>query len=170
MGISHSQPVTSVTLKAGLTAIAVMLLTMVHHAYGAAIYQTPWRHHIAMVAIPVILILAGSLAVLRQTQTGMAARIAFWLMIVVTCFIPIIWIGLYEGGYNHVIKDLLYFAGVSSAVLTTLFPPPLYEMPNDLLFEVTGILQCPLALLTAYYVFHMLRLPQPLKMSIGRAL
>lgn len=45
-----------------------------------------------------------------------------------------------EGLYNHVVKNALYWIGLPGP-WTRLFPPPTYEMPNDLLFEVTGILQ-----------------------------
>ncbi len=65
-----------------------------------------------------------------------------------------IWfIGLYEGVYNHLFKNLLFFAGVNGQTMASLFPPPMYEMPNDFLFELTGVLQ---ALLrdTTWVLFH----------------
>jgi peroxiredoxin len=47
-------------LKTGFSAITVMLLTTLHHFYGAFIYQTPWRHHIAVSSLPAILVLVAS--------------------------------------------------------------------------------------------------------------
>ena len=41
--------------------------------------------------------------------------------------------------------------------LERLFPPPTYEMPDDLWFEVTGVLQFLLALWAAYYLFRLWR-------------
>lgn len=32
-------------------------------------------------------------------------------------------------------------SGTSAGWMTSLFPPPTYEMPNNLIFETTGILQ-----------------------------
>jgi hypothetical protein len=34
--------------------------------------------------------------------------------------------------------------------METLFPPPTYEMPNDAFFELTGVLQFPLGLVTGW--------------------
>ncbi|WP_437733287.1 hypothetical protein [Sorangium sp. So ce1335] len=54
---------------------------------------------------------------------------------------PIAWIGVYEGFYNHVLKDALYFLAPGSRAFVRLFPPPLYEVPDNALFEITGVLQ-----------------------------
>ena len=54
---------------------------------------------------------------------------------------PVLLFGLFEGLYNHVLKDALYLAGLPESLFVTLFPPPTYEMPSDVLFEVTGVLQ-----------------------------
>ena len=50
-------------------------------------------------------------------------------------------VGVFEGGYKHAIKLLLFFGGAAPETLHRLFPPPTYEMPSDVLFEVTGVLQ-----------------------------
>ncbi len=62
-------------------------------------------------------------------------------------------IGFFEGGYNHLVKNILFFGGAHQATLHQLFPGPEYEMPNDLWFEVTGILQFFIGLWAAYYLF-----------------
>lgn len=137
-------------MKAGLSTTGVLLLTCVHHSYGAVIYNTPWRHHIALVAVPGIFVLVGALLMLRREQGTRVGGLALWIFVVVAALFPIGWIGLFEGGYNHVMKDALYFAGASAALMEQLFPPPLYEMPNDVFFEITGVVQFPLALWAAY--------------------
>jgi hypothetical protein len=48
---------------------------------------------------------------------------------------------MFEGGFNHAIKLLLFFGGAAPETMQRLFPPPTYEMPSDVLFEVTGVLQ-----------------------------
>ena len=50
---------------------------------------------------------------------------------IVTRLIPVLGIGTYEGGYNHGLKDALYFSGATAELMNRLFPAPTYEMPND---------------------------------------
>lgn len=38
-----------------------------------------------------------------------------------------------------------------------IFPPPLYELPDDLIFEATGIVQFPLAVAATVLTIAMLR-------------
>ncbi|MGH7962255.1 MAG: hypothetical protein ACRERD_10590 [Candidatus Binatia bacterium] len=111
----------------------------------------------AFVSIPVILVLVGALMIVRKSPHTFSGRIALWVFTIVAVVFPIGWIGFFEGGYNHVVKNVLYFSDASAAVLTTLFPPPTYEMPNSVFFEVTGIMQFPTALLAAYWTFHLCR-------------
>ena len=33
---------------------ALMIVTSIHHIYGAIVYDTPWRLHVLFVSIPVI--------------------------------------------------------------------------------------------------------------------
>ena len=67
---------------------------------------------------------------------------ALTLAIAAAAFVfPFAMIGLYEGGYNHVLKNVLYFGGASPELLAALFPPPAYELPDSALFEVSGIAQ-----------------------------
>ncbi len=37
--------------------------------------------------------------------------------------------------------NVLFFSGASQATLLRLFPPPAYHLPDNPLFELTGILQ-----------------------------
>jgi hypothetical protein len=122
-------------------AFAVLILTSLHHAYGAVLYGTPWRWHAVHVSVVTALVLLGALTVLCRPGGRTATRIATWVFLLTTVAIPVVGFGLFEGVYNHVLKDLLYFGGAPAVWLTRLFPPPTYEMPNDFLFEVSGILQ-----------------------------
>ena len=136
-------------------ALAVLLLTTVHHVYGAYVYQTPWRLHAAYVSgFTAAAILASLRIVWRGTDDAFSA-IAFWLFAGVTLLIPVLTIGLFEGAYNHVVKDALYFAGASAARLNRMFPPPTYEMPNDVFFEMTGVMQVVPASLTAWFLYRL---------------
>lgn len=130
-------------------AYAVLVLTSVHHVYGALLYQTPWRYHAVFVSLVAAALMAAGLALARTRPTAFAGRLGWWLFVVTTVAIPLGMIGAFEGAYNHVFKNLAYFGGASPATLARLFPPPTYELPNDLWFELTGILQvAPAALAT----------------------
>ena len=130
-------------------ALAALLLTSVHHAYGAYIYDTPWRLHVVLVSGLAAAALIGSLRVLRRRSTDVAGEMAFWVFAVIVFVIPVAGIGVFEGGYNHAVKDALYFSGASLRVMYRLFPPPAYELPNDAFFEITGVQQLAVAVVTA---------------------
>jgi hypothetical protein len=61
-------------------------------------------------------------------------------------------IGIVEGGYNHFLKNVLFFSGVKLDVLTKMFPPPEYEMPDNFIFEFTGILQFVVAIFAIVFL------------------
>lgn len=122
----------SLVLKMSLATLAVFVA---HHAYGAVLYATPWRHHAAIVAFVTGLVLLGAHVAGRRHP---AAR---WIFAAVTLLVPVLAIGAFEGVYNHLLKDVLYLAGAPRDLLAQLFPPPTYELPNDALFEISGVLQ-----------------------------
>jgi hypothetical protein len=126
--------------RVALHALAVLLVTSVHHVYGAVVYHTPWRLHAVHVSVAAAVVMLGALALARARLGTTLARVAWWTFVLVTVAIIVIF-GAFEGVYNHLVKDLLYFAGAPIEWLMWLFPPPKYEMPNNLFFEVTGILQ-----------------------------
>jgi peroxiredoxin len=130
-------------------AAAVMLLTSVHHAYGARVYGTPCRYHVLLLAIPALLVIVWSRARLRRAPGDVLARRLF---VLTTLAVPVLGIGAFEGLYNHVVKDVLYFLHAPSALMGSLFPPPAYEMPNDVFFEVTGVAQVIPGAVTARYL------------------
>jgi len=142
--------------RAGFATFAVLGLTTVHHLYGAVVYDTPWRFHVAIIA-PILAVATARALYLGGSQRGTRPGIA-WTRIAAALILifPIGLVGLVEGGYNHVIKNLLYLVcGPRSA--RVFFPPPLYEMPNNLLFEATGIAQFPLGLVAAHFLIGVLR-------------
>lgn len=75
--------------------------------------------------------------------SGRIAISAFFVLAVAVC---ILWLGLYEGGYNHGMKNLAYAVHLPASVFNVLFPPSLYEPPGDWFFELSGVLQLPLGL------------------------
>jgi hypothetical protein len=135
-------------------ALSILVLTSVHHAYGAYVYQTTWRYHVLLISIPAAIAIVASYARLRAKPESVAAR---WVFGLTTFLIAFAGIGVFEGLYNHVVKDALYFAGTSRATMLRLFPPPAYEMPNDFFFELTGVLQGVLALPAGYFLARFVR-------------
>lgn len=138
-------------------ALALLLLTAAHHAYGACVYHTPWRLQVAAVAAATALMLWGALRVIRHRPAGRAAVVAVAAFCLVDAVMPVLGIGVFEGGYNHVLKDALFFAGASPSLMAKLFPPPAYELPNDMLFEVSGILQFVVGLMAGYRLYRLVR-------------
>jgi hypothetical protein len=131
-------------------AYAVLVLTSVHHVYGAYIYQTPWRYHAVFVSLVAAAVMAGGLALARARPGRLAGRLGWWAFVITTVVVPVLMIGAFEGAYNHVAKNLLYFGGAPAELLQRLFPPPTYELPNDLLFELSGVAQVVPAAIAAW--------------------
>lgn len=132
-----------------VAAAGVLLLTTVHHAYGAVLYNTPWRNHVALVVLPVLVVLIVAHGIFRRSPSTSAGRASLFLFAALTVVFPIGLIGIFEGGYNHVLKDILFFAGLPTVAFDRLFPDSMYELPDNLLFEASGVLQFFLGLLTA---------------------
>lgn len=135
-------------------SIALMAITSIHHAYGAYIYHTPWRLHVLMLSIPVI-VLTMLLHRRLQKKEDNRHKAIFWIYWIITLIPSIIFIGLFEGVYNHFLKNVLFLGGLRHDILLQLFPLPTYELPHDLLFELTGVLQ---AVVIVLLVIHFIRL------------
>ncbi len=133
-------------------SVALMVLTSIHHAYGAIIYNTPWRLHILMISVPVIVFTI--IFYYWFLKKGIRTKSLFFgIYLVLTLVASVALIGLFEGVYNHLSKNALFYTGVSHDTLVFLFPPPTYEMPNDFWFEFTGMMQGVVAIpLTVYFV------------------
>ena len=138
-------------------ALAALLLTTAHHLYGAYVYATPWRTHVAHVSVIAAAALVGSFVVFRRRAGTGAGDVALWSILIVTLALPVVGIGLLEGGYNHVLKVALYYGHASPGLMTRLFPPPTYEHPNDALFEISGVLQLALGALAGRHLLLLAR-------------
>lgn len=126
--------------KVMVWSVSTMVLTLIHHGYGAAIYDEPFRLHVALFALPVIIVLLAAYAGFEKMRSPAWRNILLTIFLVVTVVFPVLTIGVYEGGYNHVVKNVLYFAGVPIDILNQMYPS-IYELPNDLVFELTGMAQ-----------------------------
>jgi hypothetical protein len=138
-------------------ALATFGLTAVHHVYGAILYDTPWRHHAAVVGAIASALLWVAHRAYTRNPTGIRGRVGLAAFVVVTGLVAVLAIGAFEGLYNHVIKNVTYFGGLPLELHRELFPPPTYELPNDVLFEVSGILQVVPATYAAIALVRLLR-------------
>lgn len=118
-----------------LSTLAVYLITSIHHVYGAWLYDTPWRTHIAFQGFTWLLISYTIMLIYINWRK----RFLMWAFIVIAGFFFVGAIGLFEGAYNHVLKNILYFGSLSEDTLHTMYPPPKYLLPNDWVFEISGI-------------------------------
>jgi len=136
---------------AAFAAFAQLALTSVHHAYGALIYASPWRLEVVVMSIAAAALIAGLWLLARRRPGSFSGRLAFVGNMVVIVAFPILAIGLFEGGYNHVVKNIVHLAG-NPTLYAQMFPASMYEAPGDWLFELTGIAQFPMALLALWLV------------------
>jgi hypothetical protein len=122
-----------------ISAIATLVATAIHHVYGGFRYATRWRLHGAAVALVLCVPIALAYARYRRSPGTRAGRIAGGSLAALALAFPVTAIGLFEGAYNHVAKNVLFFACAPRALLLRMFPPPTYELPDDAFFEISGI-------------------------------
>jgi hypothetical protein len=142
-----------------LLGAATLALTSVHHVYGAILYATPERYHAVGIAGAALAVMVAAMAVHRRKPGSPAGRSAWWWVFwLATATVPVLLFGAAEGFYNHAVKVAAYYGGVSEATLLRMYPSPTYELPNDLVFEATGVLQVVPAAAAGYYLVRLLRL------------
>ena len=130
-------------------ATGVFALTAFHHYYGSVVYGTPWRTHVVFIG-GIILLFCFILSWLyRHYQKKLLLYSYLLIALVMFGFL----IGLFEGFYNHTVKDLLYFSGMPINRWRSLFPAPTYELPDNIVFESTGILQFPAGVALLYSLY-----------------
>jgi SAM-dependent methyltransferase len=156
--------------RALLAGVAVSALTSIHHVYGAIRYDTPIRYHAAALAAVAVIAMLGALRVSRTRAGSAVGKAARWAFLGVNATVFVILFGAFEGLYNHVLKDALHLAGTPLALLRVLYPAPMYDVPNDWFFELTGALQVVPAAATAYFVRQLIgRAPHPASIQPSEA-
>ncbi|HTN63034.1 MAG TPA: hypothetical protein VL147_16050, partial [Devosia sp.] len=130
-------------------ALAELALTTIHHVYGAVAFATVWRFEVVAYSAGVAVLILALSFIADRHRRALAGQVAFWLNALVITVFPVLGIGMAEGGYNHIVKNIVYFGG-EGALYRQMFPAPTYEIPSDWFFEISGILQFPLALVIAW--------------------
>lgn len=158
--MSNREKLKTATIRAGFTSAIVLILTAIHHAYGAVVYNTPWRLHVVPPATIVTIAIATFLFLFYKLSETLLGQASFYVAISLIVLVPVGFFGGFEGAYNHVLKDIFYFSGAGESVMQKLFPPPMYELPNNLFFETTGILTFFTAVIAAYFAYHLIKIWQ----------
>lgn len=147
------KPEPGLLISSLVATIGLYVLTSLHHAYGAWLYKTPWRLHVVYQGL-IILLITGVFLFLYEWRKK---KVFLFLYLVIAGLLFGVLIGLYEGFYNHLVKNILYFGGLPASAMRRFYPASMYELPNDWLFEVTGVLQAFVGVAQLYYVIKLFR-------------
>jgi hypothetical protein len=150
------KPTTTTTAKlierAALAIGLAYALTTVHHIYGGLVDSAPNRLRVPIImAIPSV-VAVGSLY--RYRRTGSRAA-----LITAGTVGSLAWValsGLLHGGYAHAYKDVLFLLNGPSRLYYPLNPSEHYP-PDDLFFEITGVLEIGTAFLVASSMYRVIR-------------
>lgn len=145
---------TSRSAKLLLASVAAeSVITAMHHLHGAHIYDDPSLLHVALVAIGYL----TAAAVLTGIFLWRPYRTALALLGLVVFIIYVGVFGLFGGGYEHLLKDLLFLGGASEPTLVRLFGwTHDFVLPNDVVFESTGVLMLVAGGSSAYWLARLL--------------
>ena len=138
------------------------LISSVHHWYGAIAYNTPWRIDVSYWIAGLVIVVYLLLFVYWKYAGSIIGKMAMWIFLFCAVIFQAGFI-MFECVYSHVLKNILFFAGASQSLLDKLYPPPAYHLPNNLFFELTGILQLVgfVAVWYAYLVYKNRSLKRP---------
>jgi len=136
------------------TGVIAGLISSIHHWYGAVAYDTPWRAGVSYWIMGLVIIIYSLLFVYWKNADNIVGKIAIWVFLFSAVIFQAGFI-MFECVYSHVLKNILFFGGMDKSTLDQLFPSPAYHLPDNLLFEFTGLLQLIgfIAVWFAYQVF-----------------
>ena len=147
----HSKKLIVLAIISGLIA---GLISSAHHWYGAIAYNTSWRANVTYWIAGSVLIVYSLLYVYWKNVDNIAGKIALWLFLLSAVIFQTGFI-IFECVYSHVLKNIFFFGGMPQSILKILYPSPAYHLPDNLFFELTGLLQLVgfVAVWFAYQVF-----------------
>lgn len=148
---AHSKKLILFSVISGLIA---GIISAFHHWYGAVVYHTPWRIGVSYWILGTVLVVYSLLYVYWKNSDNITGRISLWLFFFSAVVFQAGFI-IFECIYSHVLKNILFFSGIPTYILETLFPSPAYHLPDNMLFELTGLMQLVgfVAVWYAYRVF-----------------
>jgi hypothetical protein len=140
VGSSGNEQPKSVVFRSALSVTVAGVISSGHHVYGALVYGTPWRLVVSLWIPAFVLLILCALYMVWRFKAQRVATIAVWIIMLGGVVFQM-GFTLFEAVYSHVLKNFLYFGGATQAILDRLYPAPAYHLPDDLLFEATGVAQ-----------------------------
>jgi hypothetical protein len=138
--------------RSALAILAAYALTTIHHVYGGLVDRASNRLYVPIfMAIPSLVTL-GSLY--RYKRTGSGAALATSSTVAVLAWV--VQSGLLHGGYAHAYKDILFLVGGPQELYYPLNPDEHYP-PDDIFFEITGVLEMVTGYFTALFTYRLIR-------------
>jgi putative ABC transport system permease protein len=144
-----SRPLSLLILAVSLATVAVIG----HFMYGANLYDDPSREHVVAPAL-VIWLISVVLAGLYFWRPGPA------LLGLLIAEVDVFYIGLfgvYHGAINHGLKLILFFGGMDPSRLAQIFESPDFRVPDDVLFELSGLSTFVIAVAVAHLLVRLHR-------------
>ena len=140
MRLSNRAKSENAAANAAISVMVAGLISSGHHVYGAVQYETPWRLVVSLWIPAFVLLVLSALYLLWKYEGRTAGNIGRWLVL----FGGVIFqtgFTIFECVYSHFLKNVFFFGGASQEFLEQLFPVPTYHLPDNLLFELTGVAQ-----------------------------
>jgi hypothetical protein len=138
--------------RSGLAILAAYALTTIHHIYGGLVDRAPNRLRVPVImAIPSLITLWS---LYRYNRTGSGAALATSSSVAVLAWVVLS--GLLHGGYAHAYKDVLFLVGGPQELYYPLNPDEHYP-PDDIYFEITGVLEMVPGYFTALFTYRLIR-------------
>jgi hypothetical protein len=138
--------------RTALAMLAAYGLTTVHHIYGGLVDDAPNRLRVPFIlAIPSLVTLE---ALRRYKRTGSGTALATSSAVAVLA--GVVLSGLLHGGYAHAYKDILFLADGPPELYYPLNPDEHYP-PDDIFFEVTGVLEVVTGYFIALFTYRLIR-------------
>jgi hypothetical protein len=138
--------------RAALAILAAYVLTTIHHIYGGLVDRAPNRLRVPLIMAIPSLITLGSLYRYRRTGSGAALATSSTVAVVAWVFLS----GLLHGGYAHAYKDMLFLVNGPQELYYPLNPGEHYP-PDDIFFEITGVLEMVTGYFIALFTYRLIR-------------
>lgn len=139
-----------------LAFLAQMTLTSIHHVYGGIVYDSVLRLSMPIFAAIELLIVLGLLYWYRRTKSGVPLS-SFIVVVVIVGVVQ----GLFHAIYGHAYKDVLFLLGVKAENIRNFFLPVMPNdfiyPPNDVFFELTGLLELVTISLIIVFTYRLIR-------------
>lgn len=148
-------PEVSLTTRQIIDRTAVVLLsayglTTVHHVYGGLVDSASNRLLVPIIMLFPLLITLGLLYFYRNTRS----KTALTVFSIITIVFFVLLSGILHGAYAHVYKDLIFLLNGPSELYIALNPDEHYP-PDNVFFEITGILEVVAAFFVARCTYRL---------------